>query len=236
MMSRPHGLVSILGCSIIAAAALPAIRANAQTSTDIIVESVDNYGGSGDLTNSIANGDGFMQGMVFPGSRWTAGARYTNTAVYDTDFVDSALSPLGADQTFFDRGGRAVAYLTAHGILDHGCSTVSCTSMTQCTQPNTATGPGVPRMPEVVVSARWTTHAAVTWWIDKLWCSVPRTNLAVSSTIRMDRSDGVRVHSPATGREQARMAAPISWCSTSAMACCPPSGIRHSGTPTPACS
>ena len=146
-MSLPQRLLPLLGCVVMAVGAMPAITANAQTSTDIIVESVDSYGGSGDLSNSIANGDGFMQGMVFPGSRWTAGARYTNTAVYDTDFADSALTPLGADQTFFDRGGRAVAYFTGHGIVDHGCSTVSCTSTSQCTQPATATGPGVPRMP-----------------------------------------------------------------------------------------
>jgi hypothetical protein len=42
--------------------------------------------------------------------------------VYDTDFVDSALNPLGHDQQFFDRGGRAVAYFTGHGIRDDGCS------------------------------------------------------------------------------------------------------------------
>jgi hypothetical protein len=130
-----------------AAGVAPTISTNAQTSTDIIVESVNNYGGNGDLPNSIANGDGFAQGMLFPGSRWTAGARYTDTAVYDTDFAESALTPFGADQTFFDRAGRAVAYFTGHGIIDHGCSTVSCTSTSQCTQPNTATGPGVPRLP-----------------------------------------------------------------------------------------
>jgi hypothetical protein len=145
-MSLTHKFISLLGGSVIVAGAVPAISVNAQ-STDIIVESVNNYGGNGNLSNSIANGDGFAQGMVFPGSRWTAGARYTDTAVYDTDFVDSALSPLGADQTFFDRARRAVAYFTGHGIVDHGCSTVSCTSTSQCTQPNTATGPGVPRLP-----------------------------------------------------------------------------------------
>jgi len=37
-------------------------------STGIVVESVKDFGGVGDLLNSIANGDGFLQGMVFPGS------------------------------------------------------------------------------------------------------------------------------------------------------------------------
>jgi hypothetical protein len=68
----------------ILASAVPTKSANAQISLDIIVESVNNYGGGSmcstppNLCNSIANGDGFMQGMVFPGSRWRAGARYTD--------------------------------------------------------------------------------------------------------------------------------------------------------------
>jgi hypothetical protein len=147
MMSGSRRFLCAVGSSAVVAMVVLSIGANAQTSNDVIVESVNNYGGPGNLNNSIANGDGFMQGMVFPGSRWIAGARYTDTAVYDTDFADSALTPVGADQTFFDRGGRAVAYFTGHGIVDHGCSTVSCSSTSQCTQPNTATGPGVPRLP-----------------------------------------------------------------------------------------
>ncbi len=67
-MSVPYRFFSLLGCSVIVAIAVPSISVNAQTSTDIIVESVNNYGGNGDLPNSIANGDGFAQGMVFPGS------------------------------------------------------------------------------------------------------------------------------------------------------------------------
>jgi len=68
IMSVPYRFFSLLGCSVIVAIAVPSISVNAQTSTDIIVESVNNYGGNGDLPNSIANGDGFAQGMVFPGS------------------------------------------------------------------------------------------------------------------------------------------------------------------------
>jgi hypothetical protein len=139
----------LLGYSIVLTAAIPTISVNAQTSTEIIVESVNDYGPGDQLPNSIANGDGFMQGMVFPGSRWHSGARYTNTAVYDTDFVDGTINSLGKDQLFFDRGpvGRAVAYFTGHGITDHGCSTISCSTTAICTNPNTATGGGVARPP-----------------------------------------------------------------------------------------
>ena len=96
--------------------ALCASLAIAQVSTDLIVESVSDYGPGDQLVNSIPNGDGFAQGMLFPGSRFTAGARYTNTAVYDTDFVDPGADQRGNDTTFFDRRSRAIAYFTGHGI------------------------------------------------------------------------------------------------------------------------
>jgi hypothetical protein len=128
---------------------LCASLAIAQTSTDIIVESVTDYGPGDQLVNSIPNGDGFAQGMLFPGSRFTAGARYTNSAVYDTDFVDPAADKRGNDTTFFDRHNRAVAYFTGHGIADHGCSTVSCSTSTVCTNPATAQGGGAARLPGV---------------------------------------------------------------------------------------
>lgn len=122
-----------------------AINASAQTSINIIVESVNDYGPDDQLSNSIANGDGFMKHMVFAGSRWRAGVRYTNSAVFDTDFVESAINSLGMDRVYFDRGGSAVAYFTGHGIRDDGCSTVSCSTKAACTNPSTA-GPGV-RLP-----------------------------------------------------------------------------------------
>jgi hypothetical protein len=153
-MSIYRKSIRLQGTFILLASVLSAVGADAQTSTEIIVESVNNYGGGANcsnppnLCNSIANGDGFWQEMKFPGSLFSpGGARYVDTAVYDTDFVDSALDNRGSDQVYFDRGGRAVAYFTGHGILDHGCSTVSCTSTAQCTNPSTAIGGGVPRLP-----------------------------------------------------------------------------------------
>ena len=119
------------------------------------------------MPNSIANGDGFANGMLFPGSRWTTGARYTDTAVYDTDFVDPSINSVGNDGgVFFDRARRAVAYFTGHGIIDHGCSNVSCTTTAACTNPGTATGPGVARLPGTCRSARWIAPAAVIWSIE----------------------------------------------------------------------
>lgn len=141
-----HSLVLVLSCFTIATVAIPSVSAYAQ-STEVIVESVTDYGPGDQLVNSISNGDGFMQGMVFPGSRWLAGARYTNSAVYDTDFVDRTVDSRGSDQWFFDRGGRAFAYFTGHGIADHGCSMVPCQTTATCTNPNTATGGGIARLP-----------------------------------------------------------------------------------------
>jgi hypothetical protein len=91
--------------------ALCASCALAETSTDIIVESVTDYGPGDQLPNAIPNGDGFAQGMLFPGSRSTAGARHTNSAVYDTDFVDPARDPRG-------NGQRRVSIETAFGRED----------------------------------------------------------------------------------------------------------------------
>src|SRR4029453_8445255 len=88
---------------------------------------------------------GFAQGVLFAGSRFTAGARYTNSAVYDTDLVDRTVDNRGGDNSYFDRGNRAIAYFTGHGITDHGCSTVTCTTSAACTNPATALGGGVPR-------------------------------------------------------------------------------------------
>lgn len=152
---RPYrklrSFVFLLGYSAILTVAGPAINANAQTSTGIVVESVNDYGGAQcnppNLCNSIANGIGFRDGMLFPGSRFHLNGQWTNAAVYDTDFVDPAIISLGRDQVFFDQAGTAVSYFTGHGITDHGCSTVSCSTTATCTHPETATGGGVARLP-----------------------------------------------------------------------------------------
>lgn len=109
-------------------------------SKGIVVESVNNFGGSGDLSNSVANGDGFVQGTVFPGSQFFLSARWTDGTVYDTDLIDPEINPLGNDTNNFDKPGTAISYLTAHGIATHGCSTQACTSTSQCQAPATGGG------------------------------------------------------------------------------------------------
>jgi hypothetical protein len=124
---------------------LPAPRANAQTSTGIVVESVTDYGPGDQLPNAIPNGDGFVQGMVFPGSRFHLNSRWTNGTVYDTDFVDPQINSLGNDQNNFDKPGTAVSYFTGHGSCLDGCSTHrSCTTTRACTSPNASAGERLP--------------------------------------------------------------------------------------------
>jgi hypothetical protein len=137
----------LLAAGIIAVALLPLTLPLHADSNGVVVESVDNFGGNGDLHNSVANGDGFVQGMVFPGSPFFLSARWTDPTVYDTDFVDPELNSVGNDSNNFDKPGTAISYLTAHGIVDHGCSTIACTTTAACTNPSTATGPGVSRLP-----------------------------------------------------------------------------------------
>jgi hypothetical protein len=156
MMRSNHRLSwSVLAVGVALVAYSSAIQPSCADSKGIIVESVNEFGsppcdpaqGTADICNSIANGDGFLQGIVFPGSIFFRSGRWTDGTVYDTDFVDPEANALGNDTNNFDKPGTAISYLTAHGILDHGCSTVACSTTSACTQPNTATGPGVPRLP-----------------------------------------------------------------------------------------
>ncbi len=135
--------LSVFLCAL-SAGLLSAAQPLHADSKGIVVESVNNFGGSGDLSNSIANGDGFIQGMVFPGSQFFLSARWTDGTVYDTDFVDHEINALGNDNGNFDKPGTAISYLTAHGIGAHGCSSQACTSTSQCQSPNAAAGERFP--------------------------------------------------------------------------------------------
>lgn len=106
-------------------------------STGLIVESVNiyrpRYGNNADLSNSIANGDGFIRAMTPPGSEWHVVHRYTDASVWDTDFLDGP----NWDAKNFDQAGTAISYYTGHGLTtaydevpEH-----TCTSSTQCTNP-----------------------------------------------------------------------------------------------------
>jgi hypothetical protein len=105
-------------------------------SNGIVVESVNNFGGVGDLQNS---------NMVFPGSPFHRSLRWIDPQVNDTDFVDPALNPLGIDSGNFDLPGTAISYLTAHGSTADGCTSVTCTTTAACPEFRDFTHPPVPR-------------------------------------------------------------------------------------------
>jgi len=101
-------------------------------STGLVVESVNNYGGNGDLSNPIANGDGFLRAMTPPGSEWHVVHRFVDDLVWDTDFLQGS----SWDGANFDQAGTAISYYTGHGLANaydevptHWCSTSSvCTN------------------------------------------------------------------------------------------------------------
>jgi hypothetical protein len=106
----------------------------------LAVESVDDYsrfGPGASLTNSVANGDGFIRGMTGAGSPWELKTKLTNQSVWDTDLIDgnSPNASFGEDHKYFDQPGVAISYFTGHGIGTHGCSTTPCTTTSACTTP-----------------------------------------------------------------------------------------------------
>ncbi|MBX3724483.1 MAG: hypothetical protein KF823_01020 [Xanthomonadales bacterium] len=104
---------------------------SACASNGIIVESVSDYGPDDQLPAAVISGDGFLKGMLV-GSEWVGKARYTNSAVYDTDFLDRDVDSRGRDDLYFDRPGMAISYFTGHGILADGCTATPCTSSGTC--------------------------------------------------------------------------------------------------------
>lgn len=140
-MKSPHRLQALaLAWPVLCALAVLALPARAQESKGIVIESVNNYGTCCSLPNSIANGDGFKDGVVFPGSRFYLSQRWTDGLVYDTDFADPQVNAVGQDNLYFDKPGTAISYFTGHGITTHGCSTNACTSTTQCNNPASGGG------------------------------------------------------------------------------------------------
>lgn len=111
---------------------LAAVALAACTSKGVIVESVKDYGPGDQLDGAVISGDGFLKGMTDPGSDWSAVARYTNGAVYDTDFIDREIDQRGHDDWYFDKPGVAISYFTGHGILAHGCTTIRCATSSTC--------------------------------------------------------------------------------------------------------
>jgi hypothetical protein len=113
-------------------------------STGLVVESVNKYsstyGAGSDLSNSIANGDGFIRAMTPEGTVWHMIHRYTDGTVWDSDFLETA------DSSNFDPPRTGIAYYTGHGLTTpyDEVPTRRCTSSSQCTNPPSgASLPGV---------------------------------------------------------------------------------------------
>jgi hypothetical protein len=100
----------------------------------LAVESVDAYRVA-PLSNSVANGDGFIRGMTTAGSPWELKTKWTNGNVWDRDLVDGDVTWFGNDHLYFDQPGIAISYFTGHGITAHGCSGIACSTTNACTTP-----------------------------------------------------------------------------------------------------
>ena len=83
------------------------------SSYGLAVESVNDYsrfGPTASLTNSITNGDGFIQGMTVAGSPWELKTRWVDKDVWDRDLVDRDINSSGNDDLYFDQPGVAISY------------------------------------------------------------------------------------------------------------------------------
>lgn len=68
------------------------------------------FGPTASLTNSITNGDGFIQGMTVAGSPWELKTRWVDKDVWDRDLVDRDINSSGNDDLYFDQPGVAISY------------------------------------------------------------------------------------------------------------------------------
>lgn len=114
--------------------------ARAQTySYGVIEEAVDHYGnqpGFGDIA-CIGEADSFYNTLVYAGGTiFTAGSRWTDDNVWDTDFTDPDFTHnwFDADTYNFDQSSAAIAYVCGHGQCDDE-DTTWCSSSSQCNAP-----------------------------------------------------------------------------------------------------
>jgi len=118
-------------------------------SNGLVVESVNDYttggnwGAGANLSNSIANGDGFIKAMTPSDSEWKLTYRFTDRNVWDTDFSQGG----NWDALYFDKPGTAISYYTGHGLTtayDEVPEHPGCRSSSECTKPPSgASPPGV---------------------------------------------------------------------------------------------
>lgn len=144
----PPFLVGNYALCLLSLVTLTMLSSCVRTSNGLVVESVDNYSlrNGPSLSNSIANGDGFIKGMTMQGSPWSLTTRWTDLNVWDTDFLDPDLkTAVGDDVNNFDKPGTAISYFTGHGFCTDGCSTQqSCTTTGSCKTPATGVGERFP--------------------------------------------------------------------------------------------
>jgi hypothetical protein len=102
-------------------------------SRGLVVETVNDYGGNGNLPNSHADGDGFVAAMTPPDSEWLVTDRWLDADVWDSDFLENP----NRDSLYFDKPGTAISFFSGHGALapygenpPHRCSHSS-----ECTSP-----------------------------------------------------------------------------------------------------
>jgi len=101
----------------------------------IQAEAVNVYWAGASLTNRIANASGFYNGMqAYPNSVGYVGSQFwSNSDVWDQDFVDSDVNGNGDDYLYFDQANNnnAIAFFSGHGTADTG-ALGSCNHTSDC--------------------------------------------------------------------------------------------------------
>lgn len=94
------------------------------------------------LCNTSQNASDFYTRMTAPGTVWTAGHFYHDSAVWDSDFVDPDATTLayGGDTANFDRSDTALSFFSGHGsCADYtsaaGKKPFNCVNDAACTTP-----------------------------------------------------------------------------------------------------
>lgn len=105
--------------------------------TSLRLETVSNYqfvSGGSTINDTDANteGQGFWSAMLGAGTGWTAGAWYSDSQVWDTDFHDPDRTANASDNdVYFDAPGTGISMFIGHGFCNDGIVR-SCASSADC--------------------------------------------------------------------------------------------------------
>ena len=133
---RPHTKFAIKAAGAFVALIAASNNALAQN-TSIRLETVSNYqfvSGGSTINDTDANteGQGFWSAMLGVGTGWTAGAWYTDSQVWDTDFHDPDRTGNPSDyDAYFDAPGTGISMFIGHGFCDDGIVR-SCVTSADC--------------------------------------------------------------------------------------------------------